>query len=88
MKNFICNLKGTKKNKTENIEVLIKADTPGQAFKIAWFFFERGEIDMKIGGPALPNKNFKDFIVGAKSLEHLAGKYFVPRKSINPLFKK
>ena len=79
MKNYTLTLKGTKKNNTPDLEVEIKAVNKGQAFSMAFYFFEKGEYN---SSTAFPKGKLTDFIPEAKNLDLYVGKYFVPSTAI------
>lgn len=49
MNQYILNLKGTKKNNTEDIQVMMNCKNKYQAFCLAYDFFVKGEINKIYG---------------------------------------
>ena len=83
MKTYTAHLKGTQKNSTYTIHVKINANNKGQAFNMAYHFFEKGETDTIFGTPATGLSTIGDWIPGAENMKHLAGKYKVHNTSIS-----
>lgn len=84
MKKYILNLKGTKKNSTQDLTVEVFGDNKGQAFNWAYRFFEKGEFTDPYfaAGVNRQSGGTLEFIPSANELRHLAGKYFCPRTAL------
>lgn len=82
MKQYILNLKGTKKNNTEDIQVIINCRNKYQAFNLAYDFFQRGETNQVYGTVSTGLCTIHKFIPNADELRQFAGKYKVYNSSI------
>lgn len=84
LKSYKLKLKGTKKHRTENLTLIIKGENKNQAFSWAYQFFQQGEFKEPYYAAGIKRMSggTEEFIPGAKSMMHLAGKYNVPRTAI------
>lgn len=83
MKKYILTLKGTKKNKTQDIKVIMNCNNKAQAFNLAYSFFEKGETNTVYGTEKTGLYTIHKFVPNADDLRKFAGKYKVYRSSIN-----
>ncbi len=87
MKSYKLKLKGTNKNNTKDLDVIILGNNKSQAFSWAYNFFQKGRfvepyfangINEQCGGTL-------EFIPNANELKELKGKYFCPMSAIKLL---
>jgi len=84
MKTYQLRLKGTKKNNTNDLTIIIRGDNKAQAFTWAYWFFEKGEFTHPYFASGINRMSggTLEFIPEADKMMHLAGKFFVPRTAI------
>ncbi len=82
MKSYIVKLKGTKKNNTQDIEVVMNCDNKGQCFSLAYGFFEKGETNTVFGTQERGLSTIHRWLPNAEELKQFAGKYKVFTTSI------
>ena len=82
MKQYILNLKGTKKNNTEDIQVIMNCNNKHQAFNLAYEFFEKGKTNTIYRTEKTGLCTIHKFIPNADELRKFAGKYKVYISSI------
>lgn len=82
MKQYILNLKGTKKNNTEDIQVIMNCNNKHQAFNLAYEFFEKGKTNTIYGSEKTGLFTIHKFIPNADELRNVAGKYKVYKSAI------
>lgn len=82
MKTYIVKLKGTKKNNTKDIEVIMNCDNKGQAFNLAYGFFEKGETNTVFGTKERGLSTIHRWMPNAEDMKKFAGKYKVFTTSI------
>lgn len=82
MKTYIVELKGTKKNNTENISVVMNCDNKNQAFNLAYCFFKKGETNTVYGTLERGLCTIHRWIPNAEEMRKFAGKYEVRLSSV------
>ena len=82
MNTYKLNLKGTKKTNTQDIQVFINANNKGQAFNLAYAFFQKGRTEQVYGNDVTGLKTIEYWMPNAKELRPLAGRYIVYQTSI------
>ena len=82
MSTYTITLKGTKKNNTSDIVVVMHADNKVQCFNLAYTFFEKGDTDVVYGRKATGLRTIHAFMPDADQLRKYAGKYKVTHTSI------
>lgn len=82
MNTYKLNLKGTKKTNTQDINVLINANNKGQAFNLAYAFFQEGRTEQVYGNDVTGFKTIEYWMPSANDLKHLARKYKVYYTSV------
>ena len=82
MNQYILNLKGTKKNNTEDIQVMMNCRNKYQAFNLAYEFFQKGKTDTIYRTEKKGFCTINKFIPNADDLRQFVGKYKVYQSSI------
>lgn len=82
MKTYTVNLKGSKKNNTQDIQVFINCDSKSQCFNFAYKFFENGDTNAIYGTKETGLATIHRWMPNAESFKQFAGKYKVYRTSI------
>lgn len=82
MKTYEIRLKGTKKSNTEDITIIMNADSKSQAFNLAYGFFEKGETNTVFGTPERGLATIHKWLPNADDLKKYAGKYKVHSTSV------
>lgn len=82
MNAYRINLKGTKKDKTGDISLIINCDNKSQAFNFAYEFFELGETNTVYGTKETGLSTIHRWMPNAEEMKKYAGKYKVFHSSI------
>lgn len=82
MKAYTLKLKGTKKNNTNDINMIIFGVRKSQAFNMAYTFFQKGDANVVYGTKETGLSTIHQWIPEIEKYRHLAGKYNVYRTSI------
>ena len=82
MKNYLLKLKGSKKNNTQDLEIIMVCENKRQCIGLAWQFFQQGEIDVVYGSKETGLATIHKWLPNADGFRHLAGKYKVCDNSV------
>jgi hypothetical protein len=87
MKTYILKLKGTKKNKTQDLECHVYGNNKGHAFNWAYKFFEKGEFTEPYFAEGLKRdcRGTAEFIPKYREFMELKGKYKVFHTSLTQI---
>lgn len=82
MKTYIVKLKGTKKNNTKDLEVVMNCDSKSQALSLSYCFFEKGETNTVYGTKEKGLSTIHRWMPNAEDMKKFAGKYKVYNTSV------
>lgn len=82
MKSYELKLKGTKKNGTADLTVVMNCENKSQAFNLAYDFFQKCRTDVVYGREAVGFNAISKWMPDAENLKKYAGKYKVYSTSI------
>ena len=82
MRTYELKLKGTKKNGTTDLTVVMHCENKFQAFNLAYDFFQKGRTEVVYGREAVGFNTISKWMPDAENLKQYAKKYKVYSTSI------
>jgi hypothetical protein len=82
MKTYELRLKGTKKNNTKDLSVIMHCENKNQAYSLAFYFFEKGQTNTIYGREATGFTTIHKWMPDAENLKRYAGLYKVYNTSV------
>lgn len=85
MKKYQINLKGSKKNNTNDLSLIMLCSNKSQAFNLAYRFFQVGDTNVVYGTEKTGLSTIHQWMPNAEEMKKYAGKYNVFSTSIKCL---
>lgn len=82
MKTYELRLKGTKKNNTKDLSVIMHCENKGQAIALAFNFFEKGQTETVYGRESTGFNKISKWMPESENLKQYAGLYKVYTTSV------